>query len=124
MSERVRSVVLGLALGVAPLLLLDLARILSDAVTADGETSAWWPVACYLAAGAVAAIGVGAGRRDRVIPIVAALVLLAVVLPTVPVDAAGRLPSFPLVPAVAASQAVVLAIAGAYIFSAVRGPRS
>lgn len=123
MNQRVRGVLLGLGVGLAPLLLLDLARILDDAVAADGgQTSVWWPVACYLGAGAVAAVGIGAGRRDRLVPVVAALVLLLVVLPTVPVGLAGRLPSLPLLPAAAASRAVVFAIAGAYLYAAVRGP--
>ena len=125
MNERVRSVLLGVAVGVIPLLLLDLARILTDAVAADGgETSVWWPVASYVAAGAVAAFGMGAGRNDRLVPAVGAVILLLVVLPTVPVSLAERLPSLPLLPAAAASQAVVFAIAGAYLYAAVRGPRS
>ncbi len=125
MNERLRAGLLGLGVGIAPLLLLDLARILDEAVRADGgDTSVWWPVACYLATGAVAAFGVGAGRRERLVPSVGALVLLLVVLPTVPVTLASRLPSLPLLPAAAASQAVVFAIAGAYVYSAVRGPRS
>jgi hypothetical protein len=124
-NERLRAVLLGLGLGVAPLLLLDLARILGEAVAADGgETSVWWPVACYLGVGAVAAVGVGSGLRDRTIPIVAAVVLLVVVLPTVPADLAARLPAVPLLSAADASQAVVFAVAGAYVYSAVRGGRA
>lgn len=125
MNERLRSVLLGVGVGVVPLLLLDLARILDDAVAADGgATSVWWPVASYLAAGAIAAVGIGAGRRDRLVPAAGALILLLVVLPTVPVGMAGRLPSLPLLPAAAASQAVVFAIAGAYVYSAIRGPKT
>lgn len=123
MNERVRTVLLGVAVGVVPLLLLDLARILTDAVAADGgDTSVWWPVASYVAAGAVAAFGMGAGRRDRTVPTVGALILLLVVLPTVPISLAERLPSLPLLPAASASQAVVFAIAGAYLYAAIRGP--
>ncbi len=125
MNERLRSVLLGVGVGVVPLLLLDLARILDDAVAADGgQTSVWWPVASYLAAGAVAAFGIGAGRRDRLVPAAGAAILLLVVLPTVPIGVAERLPSLPLLPAAAASQAVVFAIAGAYVYAAVRGPNS
>ncbi len=125
MNERLRSVLLGVGVGIVPLLLLDLARILDDAVAADGgDTSVWWPVASYLAAGAVAAFGVGAGRGDRLVPATGAVVLLLVVLPTVPVGVAARLPSLPLLPAAAASQAVVFAIAGAYLYATVRGSRS
>lgn len=125
MNERLRSVLLGVGVGVVPLLLLDLARILDDAVAADGgDTSVWWPVASYLAAGAVAAFGIGAGRRDRLVPAAGAAILLLVVLPTVPIGLAARLPGLPLLPAAAASQAVVFAIAGAYVYAAVRGPRS
>lgn len=125
MNTRLRSILLGVGVGIVPLLLLDLARILDDAVAADGgDTSVWWPVASYLAAGAVAAFGIGAGRRDRLVPAAGALILLLVVLPTVPIGLAGRLPSLPLLPAAAASQAVVFAIAGAYVYAAVRGPRS
>ena len=124
MNERVRTVLLGIAVGVVPLLLLDLARILNDAVAADGgDTSVWWPVASYLAAGAVAAVGMAAGRRERLVPAVGALVLLLVVLPTVPVASAERLPALPLLPAASASQAVVFAITGAYLYAALRGPK-
>lgn len=124
MSDRVRSAVLGLGIGVAPLLLLDLARILSEAVAADGgQTSPWWPIAGYLGAGAVAAVGVAAGRRDRLVPVVAAVVLLIVVLPTVPLDGPSWLPRLPLMPADAVSQAVVFAVCGVLLTAAVRGPK-
>jgi len=125
MNERLRSILLGVGVGIVPLLLLDLARILDDAVAADGgDTSVWWPVASYLAAGAIAAFGIGAGRRDRLVPAAGAVILLLVVLPTVPVGMAARLPSLPLLPAAAASQAVVFAIAGAYVYAAIRGPKT
>jgi len=122
-NERVRAALFGLGLGVAPLLLLDLARILAEAVAADGgETSVWWPVACYLAAGVVVAVGLGAARRDRLVPAVAAAVLVVATLPTVPLDLAARLPALPLVPGSGAAQAVALALAGAYLAAAIRGP--
>jgi hypothetical protein len=124
-SERVRSVLTGLAVGIVPLLLVDLARILTEAVAADGgETSAWWPVAAYLATGLVAAYGVGAGRRERLVPAVGAAVVLLVVLPAVPVAGAGILASLPLVPTTPASRAVAVAVTGAYLYAAVRGPKS
>lgn len=124
MNERVRTVVTGLVVGIVPLLLLDLARILTEAVAADGgQTSPWWPVAAYLATGLVAAYGVGSGRSDRLIPTIGAVVVLLVVLPAVPVVRAGVLASLPLVPATAASQAVAVAVAGAYVYAAIRGPK-
>ena len=125
MNDRVRSVLIGLGAGVAPLLLLDLAGILSDAVAADGGgTSPWWPIAGYLAAGVVTAIGVAAGRRDRIVPIVAAAVLLLVALPTVPLDGPSWLPRLPLMPTGAVAQAVVFTIAGVMLTAALRGPRT
>ena len=57
MSARVRSVLLGLGLGVAPILLLDLARTLRASVQADPTaTSFWWVVACYVITGAISAV--------------------------------------------------------------------
>lgn len=124
MNERVRAALLGLGLGVAPLLLLDLARILDEAVVADGgRTSVWWPVACYVATGVVAAVGIGVARGERLVPGVAAAVLVVATLPTVPLDLAARLPAVPLVPGSTAAQAVALALAGAYLAAAVRGAR-
>lgn len=124
MSGRLRGVLTGLAVGIAPLLLLDLARILGEAVAADGgETSVWWPVACYLATGLVATAGVAAGRHDRTVPIVGAAVLAVVALPTVPAGWAARLPELPLVPATSVSQAVAFTLLGVYLYAAVRGSR-
>lgn len=122
MNQRVRAVLLGLALGIAPLLLLDLARILHDAVAADGDTSIWWPLACYLATGLVVGVGVGAGGRDRVVGIVASLVLFAFVLPVV--LGAMEASSFPLLPVGDVARAVVLVIIGAYGYAVVRGSRA
>ena len=124
MNERVRSVLEGLVLGIVPLLLVDLARILTEAVAADGgETSRWWPVAAYFATGLVAAYGVGAGRRDRIVPAIGAAVVLLAVVPQLPFAPPGGF-TFPLVPTTAASQAVAVAIAGAYVYAAVRGPNT
>lgn len=123
MSERVRSILTGLAVGIVPLLLVDLARILTEAVAADGgETSAWWPVAAYLATGIVAASGVGAGRRQRLVPAIGLTVVLLALLPAVPLAPLAGLSVVPLVPATAAGEAVVAAIAGAYLYALVRGP--
>lgn len=122
MSQRVRAVLVGMALGIAPLLLLDLARILHDAVAADGDTSIWWPLACYLATGIVAGVGVGAAGRDRIVGIVAGLVLLAFALPVVLGSLTGS--SFPLLPVTDVAQAVVFVIVGAYAFAVVRGTRT
>jgi hypothetical protein len=122
-NERVRSVLLGLAVGLVPLLLVDLARILTEAVAADGgDASRCWPVAAYLATGLVAAYGVGTGRRDRLVPASGAVVVLLAVLPQIPVAPPTAL-SLPLVPTTGAGQAVVAAVAGAYLYAAVRGPK-
>jgi hypothetical protein len=123
-NDRVRGVLLGLGVGIGPLLLLDLARILRDAVATDGgETSVWWPIACYLAAGLVAAAGIAAGRRDRIVPAIGALVVLLVALPTVPSAIAERVPSLPVVPATTPSQAIAFVLVGAYLYAAIQGPR-
>jgi hypothetical protein len=123
-NDRVRGVLLGLGVGIGPLLLLDLARILRDAVATDGgETSVWWPIACYLAAGLVAAAGIAAGRRDRTVPAIGALVVLLVALPTVPSAIAERVPSLPVVPATTPSQAIAFVLVGAYLYAAIQGPR-
>ncbi len=124
MNERVRSVLEGVVVGIVPLLLVDLARILTEAVAADGgETSRWWPVAAYFATGLVAAYGVGAGRRDRIVPAIGAVVVLLAVAPQLPFAPPGGF-VLPLVPTTAASQAVALATAGAYVYAAVRGPNT
>ena len=122
MNERARSLVFGICIGLVPLLLLDLARVLSDAVSRDADgTSAWWPVACYLGAGIVAAIGVASARRDRLIPIVGLVVMLLAVLPTVPSETVAWLPLLPLTTVTDAAQGIALAIVGAYSYAAVRG---
>jgi len=124
MNERVRSVLEGLVVGVAPLLLVDLARILTEAVAADGgETSRWWPLAAYVATGLVVAYGVGAGRRDRIVPAIGAVVVLLAVAPQLPFAPPSGF-TLPLVPTTAASQAVAVATAGAYLYAAVRGPNT
>jgi hypothetical protein len=121
-NERVRSVVFGVGVGVGALLLLDLARILAASV-GSGDTSVWWPVACYLAVGLVVAVGVSAGGRDRLVPLLAGVVVLLAALPAVPADAPGWLPQIPLVPSTVAAQAVAFAMAGAFAYGAVRGGR-
>lgn len=124
MNERVRSILTGLAVGVVPLLLLDLARILTEAVAADGgQTSGWWPVAAYLATGVVAAYGVGAGRHDRTVPIVGATVVLLALVAAVPSEPPGG-SGFPLVPSSAGAQAVTAAVAGAYLYAVIRGSKA
>ncbi len=122
MNERIRAVLLGVGLGVATLLLVDLARILGDAIEADGgDTSAWWAVACYLAVGLVVATGVASGRRERIVPAIAAVVVALIALPAVPTGAATWIPELPLVPATAAAQAVAFAAVGAFVYGAARG---
>lgn len=123
MNDRVRGLLLGAGVGLAVLLLLDLARILADAVS-TGETSVWWPIACYLAVGLIVALGVGAGARDRAIPALAGVVVLLASLPAVPADAPGWVPQLPLVPSSGVAQGVAFAAVGALAFGAVRGGRA
>lgn len=121
MNERARSVVIGVFAGVAPLLLLDLARVLQDAIRTDpGGTSVWWPVACYVGVGAVAAFGVAAARGDRIVPTVAIAALLLAALPTVATNPASWLPGVPLVTTSLAAQAVAFTLVGAYLYALVR----
>ena len=122
MNERMRSVVFGLGVGVGALLLLDLARILATSV-GSGDTSVWWPVACYLAVGLVVAVGVTAGARDRLVPLLAGVVVLLAALPAVPADAPGWVPQLPLVPSTSAAQAVAFVMVGAFAYGALRGGR-
>jgi hypothetical protein len=123
-NERVRSVLTGSAVGIVPLLLVDLARILTEAVAADGgQTSRWWPIAAYLATGLVAAYGAGSGRSERLIPLIGAAVVLLALLAAVPGQPPAGIGALPLVPGTAAGQAVLAAIAGVYLYAAVRGPR-
>lgn len=123
MNERVRTVLFGLAVGLVPLLLLDLARILGEAVERDpSSTSRWWVVAGYLGAGIVAGVGVAAGRKERLVPLVGLAVVVLFSLPLVPGDA--WLPVLPLSPDHPGGEAVALAVIGAYAYAAVRGPSS
>jgi hypothetical protein len=127
-NERVRSVLLGLAVAIGPLLLIDLAQTLRQGVFESGEsTNIWWMLACYAGVGAIAAFGVAASRRDRVVPAVALMVMLLAVLPTVPSNAVAWMRSLPLVGGplqVQGSLAVGAALAGAYAYALVRGPRT
>ncbi len=121
MNDRVRTVVLGLAVGLVPLLLLDLARILGDAADRDPvATSRWWVVACYLGAGIAAGVGVGLGRRERLVPLVGLAVVLLATLPVLP--AASWVPTLPFAPDHPGGEAVALVLIGAYAWSGVRGP--
>jgi hypothetical protein len=122
-NERVRNALLGLGIGLGALLLLDLAAILADTV-GSGATSVWWPIACYLAVGAIVATGVSAGRRDRLVPAVAALVVLLIALPAVPSGAASWIPELPLVPSTSTAQAVAFAAVGALTLGALRAGRA
>jgi hypothetical protein len=125
-NERLRAVALGLGVGLAPLLLLDLGGTLATAVARDAtETSVWWPVASYLAAGAVAAVGIGLARRDRLLAVVAALVVILVALPLVPASGTRWLAELPI-PALGdrAGLASLFVISGAYAYVAIRGPQA
>lgn len=126
MSDRVRAVLLGVGLGVAPLLLLDLARQLERAAAGDpGTSTRWWSLAAFLLVGVVAAVAVAAGRRDRVAPGVGAVVLALSVLPGLPGQVFARLPTLPVITDVARElTAAVLVLLGAYAYAAVRGGRS
>ncbi|MEX0868112.1 MAG: hypothetical protein WD011_00430 [Nitriliruptoraceae bacterium] len=122
MNTRVRSIVTGAAAGIVPLLLLELARILVDAHERDGgATSLWWPIACYIAIGAIVAAAVTAGARDRLMPAVAAGVVIVIVLPTVPSPVAELVPTLPVVPSTFVQQVVAFAVVGAYAFAAIGG---
>lgn len=120
MNARVRSVLLGLGLGIAPLLLLDLAVELSR--VAD-STTAWWAIAVYALIGATLAIAIAHARSDPLIPAVAAGVLLFAVAPGLP-QPLSRLPLLPVVGDVATGQtAVIVVLAAACAVGAVRARR-
>lgn len=126
MNDRVRAILLGIGLAVAPLLLLDLGGTLTSAVSRDpDETSVWWPVACYLAAGVLVAMGVGMARRDRLLAVAAAVVVIALTLPLVPSGLTRWLAGLPI-PSLGdrAGIAALLVVAGAYVYAAVRGPQA
>lgn len=119
-GARVRSVAVGVALGVAPLLLLDLALQLSRVTEA---TTAWWAIAAYALIGALVAAAIVHARRDPLIPAVAAVVLLLAVAPSLPAPLSG-LPLLPVVGDAAATQRPVLVVlVGACVVGAVRGRR-
>lgn len=120
-GARLRSAALGLGLGVAPLLLLDLAVQLSQVADA---TTAWWAIAVYALVGAIAAMAVISSRRDPIIPAVAAAVLLLAVAPALPSPLSG-LPALPVVgDAVAGHRSVLVVLLAACVVGAVRGRRS
>jgi hypothetical protein len=123
-NERVRSVLFGLGIGLAVLLLLDLARILSSSVGPDA-TSPWWVVAAYSIAGIVVGAGVVAGRRERLIPLLAAVLVGLVALPTVdPNVGLGWYPVLPFAPDDGSARAVAFAAVGAFAYGAIRGPQA
>ena len=125
MNERVRSVLLGIGLGVAPILLLDLAATLRASHTADpAGTSFWWVVACYAGTGALSAFGLLAGARDRLLAAVALGILLIGVAPWIPVAGLSQLADLPLVPFGSGGLDAIgvgFVLAGAYTFVLVRG---
>lgn len=73
MNDRLRAVLLGLAVALVILLLDDLAGQLGG--PRPGSSSGLWALAAVLVAGAVAAYGAAFGRRDALTPAVAAAVL-------------------------------------------------
>lgn len=118
MSARLRSVLLGIALGVVPLLLLDLATTLAGV---DDRATAWWTIAAYALIGASVAATVLRARRDPLIPGVAALVLLVAVAPGLPAPL-DRLPVLPVVGDVAVTQMpVIVVLAAVCAVGAIRG---
>lgn len=125
MNERVRSILLGLGLGVAPILLLDLADTLRSSIQADpAGTSFWWVIACYVGTGAVSAFGLMAGTRDRLLASIALAVLVLGVAPWVPLSGLDRLGDLPLVPFGSGGLDAVgvgFALVGAYVFVLIRG---
>jgi hypothetical protein len=122
---RVQPILLGLVAGLVPLLLLDLARILHAAHLRDGgDTSLWWPIACWVAVGVIVAVGVAAGPRERLVPVIAAVLVLLVTLPTVPTRMAPWLPTMPVVPSTLEQQVAAFVIVGAYAYAALRGRRA
>jgi hypothetical protein len=125
-NDRVKGVLLGLGLGVAPLLLLDLALQLRQAAAGEtGTSTEWWSMGVFVLVGAVVAVGVATGRRDRVAPLAAAAVVGLVALPALPGDVFGWLPTFPVVTDVASgSSGAVLLTLGAYVYAAVRGGKA
>lgn len=126
MSERMKAALLGLGLGVAPLLVLDLARQLERAAAGESGTSTlWWSLAAYLLVGVLASVGVAMGRRDRLTPAVGAAVLALAVLPGLPGSGPLTRIPVPLVADVARDlTAVVLVVLGAYAYAAIRGTKA
>jgi energy-converting hydrogenase Eha subunit E len=117
-GARLRSLVLGVALGVAPLLLLDLATELARVADA---TSAWWTIAAYALIGGTIAAAVLGARRDPLIPALAALVLLLAVAPGLP-DPLDAMPLLPVIGEVAVAQTpVIVVLAAVCAVGAVRG---
>jgi ABC-type Co2+ transport system permease subunit len=117
-NARVRSVLLGIGLGLAPLLLVDLALELSR--VADTAT-VWWALAAYALIGGVVAVAISHARRDPLIPAVASVVLLVALLPALPAPFAG-LPQLPIIGDVAVAQRpLITVLTGACLVGAVRG---
>lgn len=120
MRDRLRAVGLGVVLGVAPLLLLDLAATLTG--VAD-TTSAWWAVAAYALVGAVIAAAVLRAAREPLIPAVAAVVLVVALAPGLPEPLAG-LPRLVVIGEVAVRELpVAVVLAAVCVVGAVRGRR-
>jgi cell division protein FtsW (lipid II flippase) len=126
-NARLRSVLLGVGVGVGPLLLLDLASTLRDAAQREANpANLWWMLACYVLAGVIVATGLVASRRDRIVPAVALVLVALVVLAAMPVDGLGWLRRAPLVGTLTTSHALVAVggvAAGAYALALVRGTR-
>lgn len=126
MSERVKGALLGLGVGIAPLLLLDLAAQLRQAARGEAGTSTlWWSIGVFVLVGVVVAVGVLLGRRERLTPAVAAVVVGMALLPALPGDLFAWLPRVPVVTEAASGpSAAVLLTFGAFVYAAVRGGRA
>ncbi len=128
MNVRVRSILLGVGLGIAPILLLDLARTLRDSHDTDPTaTSFWWVLACYVITGAISALGLMLAARDRLLAAVALAVLVFGVTPWTPVSGLAQLGNLPLLPLGSGGLDAIgigFALIGAYAYVLVRGNRA
>lgn len=93
LNDRLREVVFGIAVVVVVLLLGDLAARLTGAKGAGSADLAWAMVA-LVAAGVVVWLGASRGRSDPTAPIVAAVLLLWPLLPTLTAGFVPRPPGW------------------------------
>lgn len=116
MSATLRSVLVGVAVAVAILLLGDLADALRGAT---GAANSQWALAVHLAIGGVAFYGASWGRDDGVVPTVAAVLLAWPVL-------AGLVAWWPALPdwvPLLSSRSISAVVVGVLVVGAVAGRR-